>query len=191
MAALGLLRKVIEDIVGRQINAGRRFVGSLAVDVVDLLVLVLIALSYGLDVIHAEGKHVLVANGVHDRIGMQLVTEGLLGGAQVEIAAAAGIVGKNRRAREAKQMVVLEVFGDGHVHLAELAAMALVEDDDAMLRIDFVPLVLLDKAGELLDSGHQDAAVRVGQLPCEHCRGFAAVNRALLEAVVLAHGLVV
>ncbi len=189
--ALGLLSVVVKDVVGNQVHASSCLVGALAVDVVDLLVFVLVALPDGLDVVHPERQHVFVAYGVHDGVGVQLVAEGLLGGSQVCHFAAAGVFRKDRRAGEAEQVVVLEVPGYGHVHVAKLATVALVEDDDAVLRIDVVLIVLLDEAGELLDGGHQDAAVRVGKLPGQYGRGLAAVHSTLFEAVVLAHGLVV
>jgi hypothetical protein len=57
--------------------------------------------------------------------------------------------------------------------------------------IDRVLLVLGDEAGELLDGGDDDADVGVFQLPLQHRGGRVGVGRAFLEALVLAHGLVV
>ena len=52
------------------------------------------------------------------------------------------IGGENRRARKTEQVIFLERLDNLGVHIAELAAVALVEYDDAMFVEHFMPLVL-------------------------------------------------
>ena len=52
------------------------------------------------------------------------------------------IGGENRRARKTEQVIFLERLDNLGVHIAELAAVALVEDDDAMFVEHFMTLVL-------------------------------------------------
>ena len=138
-----------------------------------------------------EGQDVPVVDGVHNGIGMQLVAEGLLGGAKLGIAAPTSIDSKNRRAGETKQVVLLKVFYNGCVHIPKLAAVALVEDNHNALVIDLMALVLRHKGGELLNGGDDDPGVGVLQLLFQDGGGGVGVGRALLKAVVLLHGLVV
>ena len=88
-------------------------------------------------------------------------------------------------------MILFEIFDDGRVHVAELAAVALVEDDDHSFPIDRMCLLLLDEGGQLLDGGDDDMGVVVLQLLFQNGGGGVAVGRSLLKAVVLLHGLVV
>ena len=53
----------------------------------------------------------------------------------------AGVVREDRRAGEAEQVVALERLRDRDVHVAELGAVALVEDDDDVAVVDRVALV--------------------------------------------------
>ena len=93
------------------------------------------------DVVDAERQHVLVGDRVDDRVRVQLVAERLLGGPQLRVAAARGVDGEDRRAGEAEQVVALERLGDRGVHVAELRAVALVEDDHDVPAVDLVALV--------------------------------------------------
>src|SRR3546814_5423268 len=67
-------------------------------------------------------------------------------------------------------MIALEGAGDLRVHVAELAAVAFVEDHHDMRVIDRVLLVTGDEAGKLLDRRDDDARVGVFQLPLQHGR---------------------
>ena len=58
-----------------------------------------------------------------------------------------GVLGENRRAGKAEQVILLEIPDDGRVHVPELTAVALVKDDDDMLVIDLVALILAHKVG--------------------------------------------
>ena len=93
------------------------------------------------DVVDAERQHVLVGDRVDDRVGVQLLAERLLGGPQLRVPAAAGVLGEDRRAGETEQVVPLERFRDRGVHVAELRAVALVEDDHDVPVVDRVALV--------------------------------------------------
>ena len=173
----------MSELAGREIDdlAGDRLVGQVLrkVDRVD--------------VVDAEGEHVLVGDGVDDRVGVQLVAEGLLRRAQARAACGARVRREDRRPGEAEQVVALEGAGDGGVHIAELGAVALVEDDDDMPVEDGVALVggRVDEGRELLDRRDDDAGLGVAQLLLELGGRRIRVGRALLEAVVLAHRLVV
>ena len=182
---------MVECVTDDLTNALRREKRPLPVDARDLCVAHDGARLDGVDVVDAKRQHVLVADRVDDRVAVQLVAERLLRGAKVRVAARAGIRAEDRRAGEAEQVVLLECLGDSRVHAAELTAVTFVEDDDHVPVVDRVVAVLLDKARELLDGGDDDSRAGVGQLLGKHPRRGVRVRRALLEPLVLAHGLVV
>ena len=189
--ALGLLVEVVKDVAHDLVDPALVRVRALAVDVVDLLVGELVLLLNRLDVVDAEGEHVAVADGIHDGVGVKSVTEGLLGRAKVRVAPGQRVLREDGCAGEAEQVVVSEVPSDGSVHLAELAAMALVEDDDHVPVVDGVVWVPLDEDAELLNGRHEDGLLVVREVARELGGVLRAVDGALLELVVLAHGLVV
>ena len=125
------------------------------------------------------------------RIAVHEAPEGLRRGAKVRVAAARRVDREDRRAGEAEQVVALEGLRDRGVHVAELRAMALVEDDHDVAVVDRVTLVAADERRQLLDRRDDDLGGRVFQLLLEDRRRGVGVGRALLEAVVLAHRLVV
>ena len=69
--------------------------------------------------------------------------------------------------------------------------MALIENDDDLLVRHGMPRILLDERAQLLDGRNDDTRIAVLQLPFEDRRGCIAVRRALFEAVVLFHRLIV
>ena len=146
---------------------------------------------HGADVVDAERQHVLVGDGVHDRVGVEFLPEGLFGGFQPGVSAAGRVDREDRCARETEQVVPLECFGDSGVHVPELGAVAFVENDDDMLAVDVVAGVGLDEGREFLDRRDDDRGVPAFQLAFEHRGGGIGIGRALLETVVFAHGLVV
>jgi hypothetical protein len=88
-----------------------------------------------------------------------------------------------------------EEAADGLVRLAELAAVAFVEDEnDTLVAQDIdafaVPLAV-DRVVELLQSGHDQLDVRVHQLLDQVARVAGAVHAAFGEFVELARGLVI
>ena len=77
------------------------------------------------------------------------------------------------------------------MHISELAAVALVKNDDDVLAKDGVPLVLPHENIQLLNGGDDNFSARVLHLLLQHGGVGIAVGRALFKAVVLLHGLVV
>ena len=77
------------------------------------------------------------------------------------------------------------------MHLAKLASVALIENDDHMLLIDRMPCVLLDKSRQLLDGRDDDPAVIAFELSFEDRRRGVAVCGTLFKAVVFLHRLIV
>lgn len=188
---VGLLIKVLQNVPGHQFDALRRHEGLFPVDVPDRLVVNVRLGVHGSDIVHPEGQHILVIDGIHDGVGVELVAEGLGGGEELRPAGGPGIGGKDRGAGEAEQMIFLEILHDGRVHVAELAAVALVEDDDHVLLIDLVGRVFLDEGGQFLDGGDDDMGVVVLQLLFQDGGGGVAVGGSLFKAVIFLHGLVV
>ena len=76
---------------------------------------------------------------------MQTVAECLSGGAQIGGAAGFRVHGEDGSTGEPEQMIVSEMLGDGGMHLSELAAMAFVENQHHMLRVDIVLGIAADK----------------------------------------------
>ena len=143
---------------------------------------------------------------------MQFLSKCLGSGFQIGVAAAGGILGKDGRAGKAKNMVVSEIpvhldvpaalFDDTPydtgVHIAKLAAVALIEYQNNVLIPDGMVRVLSDEHIQLLDGGDNDAVrveiaffVPILQLALQHRSAAVAVGRALLEPVVFLDGLVV
>ena len=69
--------------------------------------------------------------------------------------------------------------------------MALVKDDHNVLLIDLMPRILLDEGRQLLDGSNDDMCFQVFQLAFQYRGAGVGVCCALLEAVILLHGLVV
>ena len=101
---------------------------------------------------------------------MELVAEGLRCGQQRQMLALRGVFGKNRRASKPKQVVLFECLDDLLVHIPELAAVALIKDNDAVLAIYGVALVLRDEIVQLLNRSDDDAGFCVLQLTLQDGR---------------------
>ena len=78
---LCLLVEVVEDVGDHGGDVLRVHVGAVGVDALHLVVVNTVAHSEGVDVVDAEGQDGLVPDGVDDGVGVQLVPEGLGGGA--------------------------------------------------------------------------------------------------------------
>ena len=152
---------MVQNVGGNLSNTFRSHKRTLAVDVPHILVVDIRVHIHGLDIVNTERQHVLVIDGIHDGVGMQLITKSLLCGAQNGVLAYTGIHSEDRRAGEAEQMILFEVFGDGNMHITKLTAVALVEDDNNALVKNTVDGILLDEGGELLDSSNNDAGLRI------------------------------
>ena len=131
-------------------------------------------------------------------VGIRLTAKRLRCGFQRGFAARAGIGRKNRRTRKAKEVVVLKILGDVLVHIAKLAAMALVKNQDNVLLENLMSLIAGYKQRQLLNRCNDDFismriafGIPVFQLALQHLRGGVAVGRAFFKAVIFFHGLVV
>ena len=126
---------MLKDVPRHFFNARRRHKRLFAVDVVNFFVVDIRLLVHRLDIIHAEGQDVFVVDRVHDRIGVKLIAESLFRCGKVWIFDMTRISRENRRACETEDVIFFEIPDDRRVHIAELAAVALVEDDDDMLKV--------------------------------------------------------
>ena len=88
-------------------------------------------------------------------------------------------------------MVVAEGSRDVGVHVAELAAVAFVEDEDDVPGVDGVPAVALDEGRKLLDGGDDDRRGRVVDLLGELACGLVGGDGPLGEGVIFADSLMV
>ena len=145
----------------------------------------------GVDVVDAKGQNILIGDGINDGIGMQTRAKHLLGSPHVRTSARRGIIGKDGRTGKAEQEVPTKVLGDLGMHVAELTAMALVEDHHNVGIVDAMLLVGGNKPAELLNGGNDDARLGVFQLMLQHGRGRVGIRSPFFEPLVFAHGLVV
>ena len=122
---------------------------------------------------------------------MELVTKRLLRGAKIRVFARPGVDRENRCPGEAEQVIVLECLRNGLVHISELAAVALVENDDKMLPERRVAFVFAHENIKLLDRRDDDPRVGVFHLPLQDGGAGVTVRRALFRAVVFFHRLII
>ena len=101
---------------------------------------------------------------------MKLVAEGLRSGKQFQVLAFCGVLGENRRPGKTEQVVIFKRLDNLGVHIPELAAVALIEDNDAMLSIYGVASVFCDKVVQLLDGCNDNTGFCVLQLPLQDRR---------------------
>jgi hypothetical protein len=142
----------------------------LDVDGPDILILDFGLLFYRIHIVDAEGQDIPIVDGVHNGVRVELVAEGLRCGQQRQMLALRGVFGKNRRASKPKQVVLFECLDDLLVHIPELAAVALIKDNDAVLAIYGVALVLRDEIVQLLNRSDDDAGFCVLQLTLQDGR---------------------
>ena len=102
-----------------------------------------------------------------------------------------GIDCKNRRSRKAEQMIFFERFRNGNVHIAELTAVAFVEDNDDVLFKNGVPLIFFNEFIQFLNGRDDDPRVGVFHLPLQNGGAGVTVRRALFKAVVFLHRLII
>ena len=95
---------------------------------------------------------------------MELIAKSLLCRAECGILAHACIDCKDGRAGKAEQMILLKVLGDSLMHIAKLAAVAFIENDDHSLIKYGMSGVLFDESCQLLDGGNDDLGVVIFQL---------------------------
>ena len=135
-----------------------------------LLIINIIFAFHRVDVVNTKRQDIAVINRIHNRIGVQLVPEELRRRPRRGTPRTCRIRRKDRRPRKAEDVVLLERLGDRRVHLPELRAVALIENQHHMFSIDRVRPVLLDKIRQLLDRRHYNACAIVRQLAREHRR---------------------
>ena len=191
VSPIGFLVEVVEDVLCHQRNTLGCHERLFPVNVPNLLVVHVWLCIHRLDVIHTEWQHILVVDGINDGVGVQLVAERLRRGEIARIGGASCIDCKNRRSGKAEQVVLFEIVDNGLVHITELAAVALVKDNHNVLLVDLMPRIFLDEGRQLLDGGNDDMCFRVFQLAFQNRGAGVGVCRALLEAVIFLHGLVV
>ena len=188
---VGLLVKMRQNVIRDQSDAFRGKKRLFPVDVPNFLVVNIRLGIHCLDVVHPEGQHVFVIDGIHDGVGVKLVAERLRCCAKRRVLAYACIDCKDGRAGKAEQMVLLKVFGDGLMHIPELTPVALIKNDNNSLIKNAVSGVLLDKGGELLNGGDNDSCIVILQLALQNRRGGVAVGSAFFKAVIFLHRLIV
>ena len=164
VAAIGLLVEVLQYILRDKLDPFRSHEGLLTVDIPDILIIDIRVCIHGFDIVHTKGQNVLVIDGIHNCIGVELVSEGLLRREELRIPDRASIGREDRRTGKSEEMILLEALDDGRMHVSELAAMAFVKDDDYMLLVDIMARIFLDESGELLDCCNNDMGVRILQL---------------------------
>ena len=191
VSPIGFLVKVVKDILGHQRDALGCHERFFPVDIPNLFIVHVRLCVHRLDVVHTERQHILVVDGIHDGVGVQLIAERLRCGKITWVSRSSCIGRKNRGSCEAKQMILLEILDDCLVHIAELATVALVKDDHNVLLVDLMPWIFLDKGRQLLDGGNDDMRFRVFQLAFQYRGVGIGVCCPLLETVILLHGLVV
>ncbi len=189
--ALRFLVKMLQRVADDLADALRRAHRLFNVDRPNLRVLHIVLFFDGVHIVDAKRQDVPVIDRVHDRVGVELVAKRLLRGAKIRILARPGVDGENRCPGEAEQMIVLECLRNGLVHIAKLAAVTFVENDDKMLPERRVSFVFAHKNIEFLDRRDDDPCVRVFHLPLQNGGAGVAVRRALFKAVVFLHRLII
>ena len=107
-APLRLLIEVLEDVGNYGRNALRVHVGALGIDAFDVVVIDTVAHTERIEVVDAERQDGVVPDGIDNRVGVQLVSEGLLGGAQVCFTGTGGVFREDGCSGEAEEVVVAE-----------------------------------------------------------------------------------
>ena len=189
--ALRLLVEVLEDVGDHGRDALRVHVCAVGIDAFNVVIIDAVAHAERIEVVDAERQDGVVPDCVDDRIGVQLVSKGLLGGAQVCFTGAGGVFREDGCAGEAEEVIVAEGSRDVGVHVAELAAVTFVEDEDDVPGVDGVPAVTLDEGRELLDGGDDDRGGRVVDLLGELACGLVGGDSSLSEGVIFADSLMV
>ena len=95
---------------------------------------------------------------------MELVTKSPLGGCELDIFDATGILGKYRSACKAEKEIAFESPGDCRMHVAELRTVAFVENQHHMLAVDLVRGVTGYEVCKFLNSGDDNSGVGVVDL---------------------------
>ncbi len=193
---VGFAAVVVDDVVRDLIQPLRRLEQFPGVNVFYRNIEVVfgaVFLAVAPDVFDGEFEDVLVFDGIGDDVLMQALLEEFFGGAFAQFVAH-GVVGKNGRTRETEHLAIVEKGFDAVVGVAELAAVALVEDENDALVAQLVHTgqigLLADGGVEFLDGGDDEAGI-VGELADQGVGVAGAVHAAIGEVVELLRGLVV
>ena len=89
--SVGLLIKVVQDILCDKFNALRDHKGLFTVNIPYFLVINVRIRVHCFDVVYTERKDVLIIDGIHNGVGMQLIAKGLFGCEEVRILDRTGI----------------------------------------------------------------------------------------------------
>ena len=117
------------------------------------------------NIIHPEWKNIFIVNGIHNRITMELISKSLTCGKELRILGSAGINRKNWCSCKSKQMIFLKILYNCSVHISELAAVALIKNNNDMFRVNFMSRILFYKGSQFLDCSNNDVCIRFFQLP--------------------------
>ena len=202
LVALCLACKVVQNVRHIVADVSRVFQQFVRIYAPHLFIIHTLAPAHGANVVNLELQHVLVVDGIDYGVAVQgLCAVALLvgfsakelcrGGQLLVLGGAAGILGKDGRAREAEDIVFLEFLGNELVHFAELRTVALVEYQHHILLQAIYVLASLQQVAQFLYGGDDYAATWVVQLALEYGRIGIAVGGILLEVVILLHRLVV
>ena len=189
--APGFLVEMFQNVANDFPNPFRGGHGARRVDGQNVFILHIVFLPNRTNIVDTERQNVSVVDGIHNRVRVEFLPERLRCGAHPRVAAVPGIYRENRRAGESENVVVPKRLNDGRVHVAELTAVALVEDDDEMLTVRVVGFVFANENVQFLNRRDDDSNVRVFQLLLQDSGGRVAVGGTLFKAVVLLHRLVV
>ena len=109
--------------------------------------------AFRFKVIDMEAQNVAVFDGVGDGIGVELLLEevfrGLIRGLLIFDLLVAGVLLKDGRAGETEELGLREEFFDGLMVVAELGAVAFVEDEDDALVSQRLQLLFVGRLGVL------------------------------------------
>ena len=149
-------------------------------------------------IVDAERKNISVIDSIYNGISVELVTEGLRCGQHFHVLSFSGIGCKNRCTSKSKQMIFFERLYNFCVHISELAAVALVKDNHAMLIEHFMSFVLSHEVIQLLNGCDDDFILMIAaffvpvlKLSLQYSCRSIAVGRTFLKAVIFFHGLIV
>ena len=154
-----LLIEMLQNVAGNIGDILRRHERLVGVDAPHLVFPDTLFFLHRLDVVDAEGQHILVIDGVDDGIAVEPVAKSLFRSLEMRQTIAAGILRENRSPGESEHVVTLERLGDGFMHLIELRTMALIENQHHM-RFEYrMFLVFGNEAAELLYGGDDNPAI--------------------------------
>ena len=151
-----------------------------------------------------ETQNVIVRDGVCDGILMQTFLEDVLRGDILSLLAVhtriTAVLLEDRSSREAEELSLGEEVPDSSMILPELAAVALIEDEDdtfvlQSLQALIKPVLIgrIQSDSQFLDSGNDHLVGIVGALQAadQSCRVHVLLNASFLELVELVTGLFV